>query len=83
MKRLAGRLPTVRYGSTETTLQVCGIPVTLPPSVVLSALQAGRDRSGSSLSGYYIGREHPPHTCVMIVQAVDEDTPLQVLMSIA
>ncbi len=39
--KYAGKLPTVRFGSTETTLQVCGIPVTHSESKIMAAFERG------------------------------------------
>jgi acyl-CoA synthetase (AMP-forming)/AMP-acid ligase II len=72
LMKYAGRLPTVRFGSTETTLQVCGIPLSLPDEAVLSAFRRGWEHSynGNSCEGFYIGRDHFPHTEVDIVLSV-------------
>lgn len=39
--KYANRLPTVRFGSTETTLQVCGIPARFSNDRVLAAFERG------------------------------------------
>lgn len=69
----ARRLPTVRFGSTETTLQVCGIPVCLAQEYVVSCFQRGWAHThpdSSTCQGFYIGREHSPFTEVDIVKSV-------------
>eukprot|EP01066_Platyproteum_vivax_P016494 Platyproteum_vivax@DN7143_c0_g1_i1.p2 len=71
LQHLIGQLPTVRFGSTETCLQVAGISVKLPPSQILKSFQEGwKDNKG-----YYIGRAHPPHTGVEVVRSVDKTSP--------
>ncbi len=66
-------LPVVRFGSTETTLQVCGIPLVDDNETVLTAFRAGWEHAhgGEPAIGYYIGQAHPPYTEVKIVQSVD------------
>ena len=69
----AHRLPTVRFGSTETTLQVCGIPLHLSQDAVVACFKRGWDHTradGSACQGFYIGREHAPFTEVDIVRSV-------------
>ncbi len=61
------RIPLVRFGSTETCLQVLGTPTHLNEQTILKAFQAGWDRMPSP--GYYIGRPHSPHTEVMVVRS--------------
>ncbi len=71
--RFAGRVPHVRFGSTETCLQVLGIPATLPQPDVLGAFEAGwthRYRDEEAV-GYYIGREHFPFTRLKVMKAID------------
>ena len=85
--KYANRLPTVRFGSTETTLQVCGIPLASTMEECLSAFHKGwehRRASGmnssstpdetESCQGFYIGRQHFPHTEVAIVRSVDNSS---------
>ncbi|GMH98775.1 hypothetical protein TrST_g11138 [Triparma strigata] len=68
---LCGTLPTVRFGSTETCLQVMGTP---KPGVAngerLAAFKKGweHSRNGQDLCGYYIGRPHDGLTEVIIVK---------------
>ncbi len=70
--KFAGRIPHVRFGSTETCLQVTAIPIRMSENAVLKALKAGWAHcyEGEELSGYYIGREHPPFTMVKIVRSI-------------
>jgi len=73
MQRLAGgALPTVRFGSTETCLQVLGTPLDRNKDATLASFQAGwayRTTDGAAQSGYYIGRPHPPYTEVEVVKS--------------
>ena len=73
----AGRLPIVRFGSTETCLQVMGTPLSLSEEERLGAFRAGWGHSheGQGLVGYYVGRPHPPFTEVRVVRSVDLDKP--------
>jgi acyl-CoA synthetase (AMP-forming)/AMP-acid ligase II len=68
-----GRMPLVRFGSTETCLQVMGTPYEMPGEQRLRAFERGwaHARGGEPQSGYYIGRPHPPHTEVRVVRAAD------------
>ncbi len=71
--RFGKRLPHVRFGSTETCLEVMAIPGTMPSAEAMAACEAGWNhrRHGEPLPGYFIGREHFPFTRVRIVKAVD------------
>lgn len=73
LQRFAGRVPTVRFGSTETCLQVLGIPYGLPEDVKLAAFRAGWEHrlNGEPTPGYYIGRPHEPHTDCRIVRSIE------------
>ena len=72
IRNFTGRLPLVRFGSTETCLQVMGIPKHLSDSRVLAAFEKGwRPEKGPV--GYYIGRPHPPFTRVAVVAGVDPE----------
>ncbi len=72
--RFSGRLPHVRFGSTETCLQVIAIPTTMSEAEVMAAFEAGwsHQRHGEKVTGYYIGREHYPFTRVKIVKSIEE-----------
>ena len=69
----SGRYPRVRYGSTETCLQVMATPVTMTEEETRSSFEAGwnHEHRGEKQVGYYIGRDHPPFTTVRIVKAID------------
>ena len=71
--RLCKRLPHVRFGSTETCLEVMAIPVTMPQEGTMAAFQAGWHHhcQGEKAPGFYIGRPHFPFTRVRVVKAVD------------
>ena len=73
IKHFAQKLPTVRFGSTETCLQVMGIAPTLEHDTVMRAFERGWAHEGGA--GYYIGRPHAPHTRVQIVAGIDPDKP--------
>ena len=71
------RLPTVRFGSTETCLQVMGTPLSLTPAQLLVAFERGWKHAwkGELQTAYYIGREHPGFTEVRVVRNVKEGAP--------
>ncbi len=72
----SSRLPHVRFGSTETCLQVMATPRTLSQDELMEAFQAGWSHryKGKETVGYYIGREHFPLTRVKVVKAIDPDS---------
>ena len=72
LQKYAGKLPTVRFGSTETCLQVMGTPLYLSEEQRLGAFQAGWAHSwkGQEQVGYYIGRPHPPYTECRLVTSL-------------
>ena len=73
--KFSDNLPHVRFGSTETCLQVMATPTTLSQSDLMSAYQAGWSHryQGEETTGYYIGREHFPLTRVKLVKAIDPE----------
>jgi acyl-CoA synthetase (AMP-forming)/AMP-acid ligase II len=75
--RYAGRVPSVRFGATETCLQSIGIPMALPEHAKLAAFEKGWAHTfgGSPQPGYYIGRPHSPHTDAMIVKSIKTGEP--------
>lgn len=73
VRRWTGHLPLVRFGSTETCLQVLGTPADLNDREALEAFESGWARKPSP--GYYIGRPHAPHTDAMVVQSVTPGDP--------
>ncbi|GMH77999.1 hypothetical protein TL16_g07621 [Triparma laevis f. inornata] len=72
---LCGTLPTVRFGSTETCLQVMGTPKSgINNGERLAAFKKGwgHSRNGQDLCGYYIGRPHENLTSVKIVKSCEK-----------
>lgn len=71
--RFCKRLPHVRFGSTETCLQVMAIPFTMSQEETMAAFHAGWQHhcGGKKAPGFYIGRPHFPFTRVRVVKAVD------------
>jgi acyl-CoA synthetase (AMP-forming)/AMP-acid ligase II len=74
--KFSGRLPHVRFGSTETCLEVMATPRELLQTELLKAFEAGWSHryKGEAMPGYYIGREHFPTTRVRVVKAVDPES---------
>lgn len=72
----SNRLPHVRFGSTETCLQVMATPITLSQDELMEAFKAGwvHRHDGEETVGYYIGREHYPFTRVKVVKSVDPES---------
>lgn len=72
LRHYTGRLPVVRFGSTETCLQVIGTPLSLSEESRMRAFVRGWEHTvnGEAQPGYYIGRPHPPHTEARIVRAI-------------
>ena len=75
--KLAGGLPRVRFGSTETCLQVLGISYRLSQEEVQAAFERGRSHEfdDEPKIGYYIGRPHPPHTKARVVKSTASSEP--------
>ena len=73
LDKCAGGLPVVRFGSTETCLQVAGTPLSVPAATRLAAFEAGWAHAwnGAKQCGYYVGRAHAPFTEVMVVKSTD------------
>ncbi len=71
VREFTGRAPLVRFGSTETCLQVMGIPRALSVAAVTTAFERGWHGMESQSKGYYIGRPHPPFTEVKVVRHCD------------
>ena len=69
----SNRLPHVRFGSTETSLQMMATPITMSESALMEAFEAGWSHhyKGEETIGFYIGREHFPFTRVKIVKSVE------------
>jgi acyl-CoA synthetase (AMP-forming)/AMP-acid ligase II len=72
LRKYAGRTPLVRFGATETCLQVMGIPRSLSDAARLEIFERGwkHQIKGEPMPGYYIGRPHKPHTAVRIVKGI-------------
>jgi acyl-CoA synthetase (AMP-forming)/AMP-acid ligase II len=70
--RFSHRLPHVRFGSTETCLQVMATPTAMSQDELLAAFEAGwaHHYQNAETTGYYIGREHPPFTQVKIAKSI-------------
>ncbi len=68
LQQWTGHLPLVRFGSTETCLQVLGTPTDKNEHEILEAFESGWNRKPSP--GYYIGRPHSPHTDAKLVKSV-------------
>jgi len=77
LQRLCGALPTVRFGSTETCLQVVGTPIGRPAAATLASFEAGWQHAhgGEVQVGYYIGRPHSPFTEVDVVRSTQRGSP--------
>mmetsp|Transcript_81283 Transcript_81283/g.161624 ORF Transcript_81283/g.161624 Transcript_81283/m.161624 type:complete len:279 (-) Transcript_81283:9-845(-) len=75
--KYAGRLPTVRFGSTETCLQVMGTPTYHSDAESLVAFKAGWNHfyGGREQVGYYIGRPHAPFTECRVVKSIEKADP--------
>lgn len=73
LQAYAGKLPVVRFGSTETCLQVVGTPPHLSEDLRLNTFKRGWTNSwkGQLQKGYYIGRPHPPYTQVKVVKSIE------------
>lgn len=71
------RFPHIRFGSTETCLEVLAIPNGMSEEDKMIAFEAGlnHEYAGEKVPGYYIGREHYPITRVKIVKAIDPGQP--------
>ena len=69
----AGGLPVVRFGSTETCLQVIGIPQQLSAAAQRRAFERGWSHrwQGEAMCAYYLGQDHFPHTEAAVVRSID------------
>ncbi len=72
IRKYSNRTPFVRFGSTETCLQVIGIPRSLSEEEKNAIFKKGwhHQINGEQLVGYYIGRPHEPYTKVRIVKSI-------------
>ncbi|MDI6726452.1 MAG: AMP-binding protein, partial [Smithellaceae bacterium] len=73
MIKYGARLPHIRFGSTETCLQVLAVPAGMSDGDKMAAFEAGwrHEHAGEKAPGYYIGREHYPITRLKVVKAID------------
>ena len=72
LRRLTGRIPTVRFGSTELCLQSLGIPMCLGDQARYRAFERGWEQAGpAGARGYYIGRPHRGFTEAQVVRSSD------------
>ncbi|QTD51684.1 class I adenylate-forming enzyme family protein [Sulfidibacter corallicola] len=71
----AGKPPLVRFGSTETCLQVMGIPYRLDRAQVIALFERGWHFDNGRRVGYYIGRPHEGHTRVRVVKSLGDGNP--------
>ena len=71
--RFSHHLPHVRFGSTETCLEIMATPAAMSDEALMAAHEAGWEHryEGETSSGYYIGRAHQPFTRVKIVKSID------------
>eukprot|EP01038_Epipyxis_sp_PR26KG_P010712 gene10712-14384_t len=78
LQKYANNIPIVRFGSTETTLQICGIPLSLSSSDIMTAFEKGWNHvwNNETCPGFYIGRHHTPFTTVKVVKSVAKNNPL-------
>ena len=74
--KFSNRLPNVRFGSTETCLQVMATPRAMSRDELTKAFQVGWSHyyKGEKTVGYYIGREHPPFTRVKVMKSIDPES---------
>jgi len=74
--RFSNRLPDVRFGSTETCLQVMATPREMSKNELTKAFEAGWSHGykGEKTVGYYVGREHFPFTRVKVVKSIDPES---------
>ena len=69
--RWSGHLPLVRFGSTETCLQVLGSPPGLTENQLLSAFQAGW--ATAPAPAYFLGRTNAPSPEYAVVRGVVQE----------
>jgi len=76
VQHYAGRTPIVRFGSTETCLQIIGTPLHLSEKAALEAHERGWNHrvNDQVQAGHYIGRPHHPFTEARIVQSITPGT---------
>jgi len=74
--KFSNHLPHVRFGATETCLEVMATPVAMSENELMEAFEAGWSHhyKGEEMAGYYIGREHPPLTRIKAVKSIDPES---------
>jgi len=74
--KFSNHLPHVRFGATETCLEVMATPIAMSENELMEAFEAGWSHryKGEEMAGYYIGREHPPFTRVKLVKSIDPES---------
>lgn len=72
LRKYTGRIPYVRFGSTETCLQSIGTPGHFSDGQNISLFEKGwkNEVNSEPQAGYYIGRPHPPFTEARIVMSI-------------
>lgn len=74
---LNGKVPRVRFGSTETCLQLCGTDLFMTNSLVNATFENGSEcgdiysNSIEKRSGNFIGRSIQPFAEIMVVKSID------------
>ena len=74
--KFSNHLPRVRFGATETCLEVMATPIAMSENELMEAFEAGWSHhyKGEEMVGYYIGREHPPITRIKAVKSIDPES---------
>ncbi|MHC4873319.1 MAG: AMP-binding protein [Planctomycetota bacterium] len=77
LQKYTGSIPLIRFGSTETCLQVMGTPPDIDEKNKEKILQVGWQHQwqDEDQSGYWVGRDHQPHTHVSVVRSTNPDDP--------
>ncbi|OII76530.1 hypothetical protein cand_000510 [Cryptosporidium andersoni] len=78
----SGKIPRIRFGSTETCLQVCGTDMELSEERIVQLLKEGYNTVEDSKTGitsklptgYFIGRPIYPYSEVKIVKSIDPNS---------
>ena len=76
IRKFAGHTPYVRFGATETCLQVTATPTGISENASMESMKAGWSHRyhNEEMAGYYIGREHFPFTRVKIVKSTEPES---------
>ncbi|KAK9173599.1 AMP-binding enzyme family protein [Cryptosporidium meleagridis] len=75
-KLLNGKLPRIRFGSTETCLQLCGTDLLMDHSLLNATLRITSNvneihSNSKKKNGYFIGRSIQPFAEVFVVKSID------------